>query len=62
MKTLEIDKHYKIDTYKVSQYEEKRVVDIVKILTIYRREVLCYSPYLRADVLIPKSEVGEQII
>lgn len=46
---------FKIDTYRVSQYTEKRVVDIVSVLEDPKKnakKVLVYSPSLNADVLV----------
>lgn len=46
---------FHIDTYRVSQYEEKRVVDDVTILSSPKKnekKVLVHSPYLMADVVV----------
>ena len=51
---------YKIDTYKVKQYEEKRVVDTVTVVDTPQSRaklVLVHSPYLGSDVLVPRSEL-----
>ena len=62
MKTKDIRRldTFKIDTYRVKQYEERRVVDTVVVETKPKpraRLILCYSPNLRATVLIPISEL-----
>ena len=51
---------YHIDTFRVIQYEEMRVVDNVTTIETPKKSdkrVLVYSPYLEASVLIPKSEL-----
>ena len=53
---------FKIDSYKVEQYEETRVVDTVIVVSTPKprqRLVLCFSPKLRGNVLIPKSELKQ---
>jgi len=50
----------KVDSYRVSQYENERFVDNVKVLekpTKNAKRVLCYSPKYRANVLIYKSDL-----
>jgi len=53
-------KKYHIDTYGVSQHPE-RVVDDVTVISEAGSGsmVLVYSPYLQANVLVPKSELKE---
>jgi hypothetical protein len=49
-----------IDTYRVKQYEEKRVVSAVIVLETPKKTdkyVLCHSSYLEADVLVLKSDL-----
>jgi len=51
---------YNIDTYRVSQYEGERVVDMVTVLETPKKNdkrVLCHSPKLMANVLIYKSDL-----
>ena len=51
---------FHVDTYLVKQYEDTRVVDDVTVLSApsaKAKQVLCYSPYLRANVLIPIGEL-----
>ena len=54
---------FHVDTYRVKQYEDTRVVDDVTVLSVLSapsakaKQVLCYSPYLRANVLIPIGEL-----
>lgn len=51
---------FKIDTYRVPQYGEKRVVSQVRVLETPRKtdkRVLCYVEHLRADCLIFKSDL-----
>jgi len=54
---MNLNKAYKIDTYDVKQYENKRIVDVVKILEIKNKYCLCYSPLLRANILVKKSDL-----
>lgn len=51
---------FKIDTYRVSQYKEKRVVSQVRVLQTPRKadkRVLCYVESLHANCLIFKSDL-----
>lgn len=51
---------YRIDTYRVSQYENERVVDTVEIVEVPRKfakKVLCYSPKLRANILVFRKDL-----
>jgi hypothetical protein len=46
---------YKIDSYRVSQYEGERVSDLVTLLEDpkkYAKKALVYSPALRANILV----------
>lgn len=46
---------FHIDTYRVNQYEEKRVVDNVTVITNpkkYSKKTLVHSPYLMANVFV----------
>jgi GTP cyclohydrolase II len=59
---MKIGDTFKVDTYRIKQYEEQRVVDVVTISEIPKpkaRLVLVHSPKLQADVLIPRSELKE---
>jgi len=51
---------FKIDTYRVSQYENERVVDEVTLLetpTTRHKKVLVYSPKLMANVVVFKEDL-----
>lgn len=50
-----IGKTFHIDTDEVSQYENERIVDDVKVVEIskkYSKRILVYSPKLRANILV----------
>lgn len=51
---------FKIDTYRVSQYKDTRVVDTVEVVEVPKKEekkVLVYSPKLMANILVFKSDL-----
>ncbi len=51
---------YKIDTYRVSQYEGQRVVDTVELLETpskYQKKVLVASPKLMATILVYRNDL-----
>ena len=51
---------YSIDTYRVSQYENERVVDIVEVLETppkFAKKVLCKSPKLQANILVFRKDL-----
>jgi len=51
---------FKIDTYRVSQYKETRLVDTVEIVEVptkAEKKALVYSPKLRANILVFKSDL-----
>ena len=51
---------YKIDSYSVRQYEERRVVDVVTVVDAppkFAKTVLVHSPSLMADVRVPIKEL-----
>lgn len=51
---------YKIDTYRVSQYEGERIVDTVEVIqspTKSAKKILCYSPKLRANILVFRKDL-----
>ena len=57
---MKVGDKFKIDTYRVSQYKNERVVDEVTILEEPKRnqkKVLVYSPKLQANVLIFKKDL-----
>ncbi len=54
------DDKFKIDSTRVSQYENTRIVDVVTVIETpkkYQKKVLVHSPYLFADVLVFKNEL-----
>jgi hypothetical protein len=60
MKKMKIGQTFKIDTDRVSQYKGERIVDNVRILVVPKKtdkKVLVYSPKLRSDVLVYKSDL-----
>lgn len=51
---------YKIDSYRVSQYENERIVDVVSIIeppTKYQKKVLVHSPKLQSNILVFRSDL-----
>lgn len=51
---------YKIDSYRVSQYENERVVDVVSIIeppTKYQKKILVHSPKLQSSILVFRSDL-----
>lgn len=54
---------YHVDSYRVAQYENERIVDIVTIIEPpkkYAKKVLCYSPKLMANILVYKNDLKVQ--
>lgn len=52
---IQIGQKYKIDSYRVSQYENERIVDIVEVVESpkkFQKKVLCFSPKLQANILV----------
>lgn len=52
---LNIGERFYVDTYRVSQYEDMRVIDVVEIVEPpkkYAKKVLCYSKRLLANILV----------
>jgi len=48
---------FKVDSYKVKQYENERFVDTIELLEdIDKKYFLCYSPKYRANVLVLKAD------
>lgn len=63
--TVQTGERFKIDSYQVSQYEGQRVVDAVEVLDPFHqttKTVLVYSPLLKANVLVKKSELKRIIL
>ena len=59
---MKVGDKFKIDTYRVSQYENERIVDEVTIVEEPKRnqkKVLVHSPKLQANVLIFKKDLVE---
>lgn len=59
---LEVNKKYKIDSYRVSQYENERIVDTVTVVEVpekNQKKVLVHSPKLQANVLVFRNELKE---
>lgn len=57
---LNVGDRFYIDTYRVSQYEDMRVVDVVEIVEIpkkYAKKVLCYSKKLLANILVFRTDL-----
>lgn len=57
---MEVGTKYKIDSYRVSQYENERVVDTVELLEVpskNQKKVLVHSPKLRASVLVYRNDL-----
>ncbi len=57
---MKIGTKFNIDTDRVSQYKGERIVDTVNILVVptkAQKKVLVYSPKLRADILVYKSDL-----
>lgn len=53
---------FKVDTYNVKDYEEKRVVDLVSIVhepSDHAKIVLVYIPSLMASCLVPVKELKQ---
>ena len=53
---------FRIDSYRVSQYENERIADTVTILEIPKRfakKVLCYSPMLKANILVFRNDLKQ---
>jgi hypothetical protein len=60
MKTKAANNQYRIDSYRVSQYENQRIVDSVILLenpSKCAKKALVYSPMLRANVLVYLSDL-----
>jgi hypothetical protein len=60
MSTIKKNDKFRIDTYRVSQYENERVVDVVTVVEVptkAQKKVLVYSPKLQANVLVFKSDL-----
>ena len=60
-KDIKEDNVFHIDTNKVSQYEETRIVDNVTVVETPKKtdkKVLVYSPYLMSNVLVFKSDLN----
>ncbi len=57
---MEEGNKYKIDSYRVSQYENERVVDIVELLETpskFQKKVLVSSPKLKATILVYRNDL-----
>jgi hypothetical protein len=53
---------YHIDSYRVSQYENERIVDVVEVVETPKKnakKVLCYSPKLMANILVFRNDLKE---
>jgi hypothetical protein len=52
---------YKVDSYRVKQYENERIVCEVEVIEDckYKKFILCYSESLRANLLVPRKDIFE---
>jgi hypothetical protein len=60
MKTKTANSQYKVDSYRVSQYENQRIVDTVTLLENPKKcakKAIVYSPMLRANVRVYLSDL-----
>ena len=51
---------YNIDSYRVSQYEDERITDVVTIIeepNLNDKKVLVYSPKLKANILVFRNDL-----
>ena len=56
---IAIVKSYKVDSYRVCQYEHGRFVDVVEVKKMMCFTALCYSPKYRANVFVRYEDLKE---